>query len=310
MSSRSLIIRLEGELFGLPADLVEEVLPNLEVSTLPGLPVHMVGVVRHRGRWIPLLDAGPPLGLPRGDRANAVVLKRGRIRYALGIDGVAGIRDEGDTEDADIITALDPETLFAAQLPAGEEQDAMAEPQVRAAPVAAVVFKLGRHELGIEISQVHEVLKWRAPAPVPRAPAFVEGVIDLRGEVVPVVDMRKRLGLAAPEPSPDTRIVIVGFGEERIGLIVDHVSEVSRIPEDAISKAPKYFRGLTAELIQGLARFGDRLVVLLRIERILNSDERIELAESELAADDDETPSGVGAAEKPAVKRRRARSGD
>jgi len=310
MSSRSLIIRLEGELFGLPADLVEEVLPNLEVSTLPGLPVHMVGVVRHRGRWIPLLDAGPPLGLPRGDRANAVVLKRGRIRYALGIDGVAGIRDEGDTEDADIITALDPETLFAAQLPAGEEQDAMADTEVRAAPVAAVVFKLGRHELGIEISQVHEVLKWRAPAPVPRAPAFVEGVIDLRGEVVPVVDMRKRLGLAAPEPSPDTRIVIVGFGEERIGLIVDHVSEVSRIPEDAISKAPKYFRGLTAELIQGLARFGDRLVVLLRIERILNSDERIELAESELAADDDETPSGVGAAEKPAVKRRRARSGD
>ncbi|HEX9108605.1 MAG TPA: chemotaxis protein CheW, partial [Longimicrobiales bacterium] len=187
MSSRSLIIRLEGELFGLPADLVEEVLPDLQVSTLPGLPVHMVGVVRHRGRWIPLLDAGPPLGLPSGDRPNAVVLKRGRIRYALGIDGVAGIRDEGDTQDADIITALDPETLFAAQLPAGEEQDAMADSEVRAAPVAAVVFKLGKHELGIEISQVHEVLNWRTPSPVPRAPSFVEGVIDLRGEVIPVV---------------------------------------------------------------------------------------------------------------------------
>jgi len=310
MSSRFLTIRLEGELFGLPAELVEEVLPDLQVKVLPGLPVHVVGVLNHRGNWIPLLDAGPPLGLPQGDRVNAVVLKRGRIRYALGIDGVAGIRDAGDTSDADIITPLDPDTLFAAQLPAGEEQDAMADPQTRAAPVAAVVFKLGAHELGIEISQVHEVLNWRAPAPVPRAPSFIEGVIDLRGEVVPVVDMRKRLGLAAPDPGPDTRIVVVGFGDERIGLVVDHVSEVSRIPDTAISKAPKYFRGLTAELIQGLARFGDRLVVLIHIDRILNSDERIALSDSELAEEveggaEDETPGE----QPPATPRRRRTRG-
>ncbi len=310
MSTRSLTIRLEGELFGLPAELVEEVLPDLQVKTLPGLPVHVVGVLRHRGAWIPLLDAGPPLGLPPGDRANAVVLKRGRIRYALGIDGVAGIKDAGDTDDADIITPLDPDTLFAAQLPAGEEHDAMADQQVRAAPVAAVVFKLGRQELGIEISQVHEVLNWRAPAPVPRAPAFVEGVIDLRGEVVPVVDMRKRLGLAATEPGPDTRIIVVGYGEERIGLIVDHVSEVSRIPDTAVARAPKYFRGLTAELIQGLARFGDRLVVLVHIDRILSSDERIELADSELAEEPEaaaEEAAPAAPAETPAPRRRRTR---
>lgn len=309
MSGRSLTIRLEGELFALPADLVEEVLPDLQVSTLPGLPVHMMGVLRHRGRWIPLLDAGPPLGLPRGDRVNGVVLKRGPIRYALGIDGVAGIRDGDDTEDADIITPLDPDNLFAAQLPAGEEQDAMVDSQVRAAPVAAVVFKLDRHELGIEISQVHEVLNWRDPAPVPRAPAFVEGILDLRGEVVPILDMRKRLGLPAPEPGPDTRIIVVGFGDEHIGLIVDHVNEVSRIPDSAVSRPPRYFRGLTAELIHGLARIGDRLVVLLRIDRILSSDERIELAESDLAPEAELQPAGAEPAPKRSGGRKRASGG-
>ncbi len=146
---------------------------------------------------------------------------------------------------------------------------------------------------------------------MPRAPAFIEGVIDLRGEVVPVVDMRKRLGLPATEPGPDTRIVVVGFGEERIGLIVDHVSEVSRIPDTSISKAPKYFRGLTAELIQGLARFGDRLVVLIHIDRILSSDERIELAETPL---EEEAPAAEAApaqapaaAPTPTPRRRKAR---
>lgn len=314
MSSRTLAVRLEGELYGLPADIVEEVLPEPQICSLPGLGEHVSGVLRHRGDWIPLVDAGPPLGLPGGQRLHAVVLKRGRIRYALGVDGIAGIRDEGDP-DEDIITPLDPDTLFAAQLPAGEEQDAMADSQVRAAPIAAVVFRVGRQELGIEISQVHEVLSWRVPAPVPRAPAFVEGVIDIRGEVVPVVDLRKRLGLLAPEAGPDTRIIVVGFGEEHIGLIVDHVTEVSRIPESAVSKPPTYFRGLTAELIRGLARLQDRLVVLLHIDRILNSDERIELSDAEIDALTEE-PVPVAAGEHapedaaPAPRRRRTRSAD
>jgi len=314
MSTRSLTVRLEGELFALPADSVEEVLPDAPLCPIPGLPVQMPGVLRFRGAWIPLIDAGPPLGLPAGQRSNAVVLRRGRLRYALAVDGIAGIRDQGDP-DEDIITALDPDTLFAAQLPAGEEQDAMADTKVRAAPIAAVVFRVGRHELGIEISQVHEVLSWRAPAPVPRAPAFVEGVVDIRGEVVPVVDLRKRLGLAAAEPGPDNRIIVVGYGDEHIGLIVDQVTEVSRIPDTSISKAPKYFRGLTAELIQGLARLGDRLVVLLHIERILSSDERIELADAdmleEVASDGAPVPDDGAQPAAPApVRRRRSRAAD
>ena len=164
------------------------------LNILGGLDAPTSGVVRYRDRWIPLIDAGPPLGLAAGMRLHAVVLKRGRIRFALGVDRVAGIREEGDA-DQEITTSIDPDSLFAAQLPAGEEHDPMAESDVSAAPVSAVVFRIGRHELGIEITQVHEVITWRQPAPVPRAPDFVEGVIELRGEVLPIVDMRARLGV-------------------------------------------------------------------------------------------------------------------
>ncbi len=281
-SGRSLVIVVQGELYAMSADRVEEVLPGVRVSTLPGMPEHVAGVVRYRDRWIPLIDAGPPLGLAAGPRSSAVVLKRGRIRFALGVDRVAGIREAGDA-DQDITTAIDPDSLFAAPLPAGEEHDPMADTEVRAAPVSAVVFKIGRHDLGIEITHVHEVLPWRQPAPVPRAPDFVEGVIELRGEVLPIVDMRARLGVEAPPPGPETRFVVVAMGEERIGLVVDQVTEVSRIPDSAVSKPPQYFRGLAAELIQGLARFGDRLVVLLHIDKILSSDEHLQLLDTDFS---------------------------
>ena len=166
----------------------------------------------------------------------------------------------------------------------------MDETQVRAAPISAVVLRLGKQELGIEISQVHEVIKWREPAPVPRAPAFVEGVIELRGDVVPVVDMRKRLSLPAAAPDADTRIIVVGLAGERIGLVVDQVVEVSRIPPDAMSAAPRFFRGLAAELIQGLARLGPRLVVLVHIDRILSSEEQLQLLDADLGTDEGVVP--------------------
>lgn len=298
-SGRSLTVVVEGELYSLPAERVDEVLPGVQVSTLPGMPEHVAGVVRYRNRWIPLIDAGPPLGLARGKRAHAVVLKRGRIRYALGVDRVAGIREPGDP-DQDITSAIDPDSLFAAQLPAGEEHDSMADTDTHAAPISAVVFKIGRHELGIEITHVHEVLTWRQPAPVPRAPHFVEGVIDLRGDVLPVVDMRARLGVEVPPPGAETRIVVVALGEERVGLIVDQVTEVSRIPDGAVAKPPAYFRGLAAELVQGLARFGDRLVVLLHIDKILSSDEQLQLLEtdfSEVKPAPEPEPEAAGPAE-------------
>ncbi len=290
MSGRALSFRIEGELYAIAADRGVEALPEIRASALPGLPAHVAGVMRFRGRWIPLVDGGPPLGLPAGPRAQAVVLRRGRVRFALGVDRILGIREDGDP-DQDIVTYLDPDTLFAAQLPAGEEQDdTMDDTQVSAAPISAVVLRLGRQELGIEISQVHEVIKWREPAPVPRAPEFVEGVIDVRGAVLPIVDLRKRLSLPAAPPDADTRIIVAGLEGERIGLVVDQVVEVARIPQETISPPPRYFRGLAAELIQGLARMGQHLVVLVYIDRILSSEEHLQLLDADLSTDEGVVP--------------------
>lgn len=149
--------------------------------------------------------------------------------------------------------------------------------------VQLVTFRLGREEFGLDVFAVHEILRWQEVTPVPRAPAFVEGVIDVRGALVPVVDLRRRFELPDVSTGAETRIVLVEFGGERLGLVVDAVTEVLRVPETALSPPPEYIRGLAAEFVRGIVRLEGRLVVLIDIERILSSQERIALQEAELA---------------------------
>ncbi|HEX5727482.1 MAG TPA: chemotaxis protein CheW [Longimicrobiaceae bacterium] len=163
--------------------------------------------------------------------------------------------------------------------------------------VQLVTFRLGGEEFGLDVFAVHEILRYQEPTPVPRAPAFVEGVLDVRGTLVPVVDLRRRFELREAPVDDDTRIVLVDFGGERLGLVVDAVTEVLRAPETAVSAPPRYVRGLAAEFIRGIARLENRLVVLLDIERILSSEERIALEEAVAA------PAGADEPAKPARKR-------
>jgi purine-binding chemotaxis protein CheW len=105
----------------------------------------------------------------------------------------------------------------------------------------------------------------------------VEGVLDVRGTVVPVVDLRRRFEVAQVGYDDETRIVLVEFGDERLGLVVDSVTEVLRAPETSISEPPAYIRGLSAEFIRGIVRHGGRLIILVDLDRILSSEERIAL---------------------------------
>ena len=157
--------------------------------------------------------------------------------------------------------------------------------------VQLVTFKVGGEEFGLDVFQVHEILRFTEPTPMPKAPAFVEGVLDVRGTLVPVVDLRKRFEVHELRYDDDTRIVLVDFQGERLGLVVDEVSEVMRVPETAVSPPPQYVKGLAAEFIRGIVRMENRLVVLLDLERILSSQERMQLvfafgsgAEEEAAA--------------------------
>lgn len=143
--------------------------------------------------------------------------------------------------------------------------------------VQLVTFRVGGEEFGLDVFQVHEILRHQAPRAMPRAPAFVEGVLDVRGALVPVVDLRRRFETGRDETDDDTRIVVVDHAGERLGLVVDAVMEVLRAPETAVAAPPAYIRGLAAEYLRGIVRMGERLIVLLDLERILSSEERIAL---------------------------------
>jgi purine-binding chemotaxis protein CheW len=163
--------------------------------------------------------------------------------------------------------------------------------------VQLVTFKVGGEEFGLDVFQVHEILRFQAPTSVPRAPRFVEGVLDVRGTLVPIVDLRRRFETARAEVDDDTRIIVVDHATERLGLVVDSVTEVLRAPETAITPPPSYIRGLAAEYLRGIVRIGERLVILLELDKILTSDERIALIESGIAGEVDYSAPAAVAAE-------------
>lgn len=143
--------------------------------------------------------------------------------------------------------------------------------------VQLVTFTVGGEEFGLDVFQVHEILRYQEPTPMPKSPAFVEGVLDVRGTLVPVVDLRKRFEAHDLRYDDDTRIVLVDFQGERLGLVVDAVSEVMRVAETAVAPPPQYVKGLAAEFIRGIVRMDARLVVLLDLDKILSSQERMQL---------------------------------
>lgn len=141
-----------------------------------------------------------------------------------------------------------------------------------------VIFKLGDEEFGVDILQVREIEKLdQQITRVPKSPAFVEGVINLRGEIVPIVDLRKRFGLVVRQAGNEARIIIVDISDGQVGMIVDSVVEVIRLNVSAIENAPPITRGVDAYFLSGVAKINDRLIILLNLERALSPEEVKEL---------------------------------
>lgn len=146
-----------------------------------------------------------------------------------------------------------------------------------------IIFKLGGEEFGVDILQVREIEKLdQEITRVPKAPAFVEGVINLRGEIIPIVDLRKRFNLPQKPIDSETRVVIVEVNENLVGMMVDSVVEVIRINVSAIEPTPQITKGVDAYFLNGVAKMNERLVVLLNLERTLSAEEAKELKESNL----------------------------
>ena len=159
----------------------------------------------------------------------------------------------------------------------------MKKEEVREETTQLVVFKLGEEEFGVNILQVREIEKLdQGLTRVPKAPHFIEGVINLRGEIIPIVDLRKRFGLTLPALGLDSRVIIVEIGDEPVGMLVDAVVEVLRVPLSAIESTPSITKGVNSYYLAGVAKIDERLIVLLNLERALSPEETEELSKAEL----------------------------
>ena len=132
-----------------------------------------------------------------------------------------------------------------------------------------VSFEVGGEEFGLDIVRVQEIIRMHPITRVPNSPSFVEGVINLRGKVIPVLSLRKRFGLAEHAPDRETRIVIVNISESVLGFVVDRVCEVLRIAPDAVEAAPRLTR-VERAYVAGVGRVAERLVILLDIEQLIS----------------------------------------
>jgi purine-binding chemotaxis protein CheW len=136
-----------------------------------------------------------------------------------------------------------------------------------------LTFRLGDEEYGVEILKVQEIKGYSAITPIPNTPAYIKGVMNLRGTIIPVVDLRAKLAMHEAEYNQFTVIIVVTVGSKVMGLIVDAVSDVLNIPRADIQATPDFGSQVDARFINGMAKAGEKLVVLLAIERVLGGDD-------------------------------------
>jgi len=137
-----------------------------------------------------------------------------------------------------------------------------------------VTFKIGNEEFGINILLVQEIIKMLQITKIPNTPEYVEGIINLRGKIIPVVDLRSRLGMNKKDMNKDSRVIVVEVDNKTIGFIVDSVNEVIRIPANITEPPPELITGVDSEYIKSVGKLEDSLLILIDIEKILKSEEK------------------------------------
>ncbi|WP_025850732.1 chemotaxis protein CheW [Paenibacillus ehimensis] len=141
-----------------------------------------------------------------------------------------------------------------------------------------IVFALGKEEYGVEVEKVRTIERMQPMTRVPKTPDFVKGVINLRGVVTPVIDLRGRFGFPETEYTDNSRIIIVAVGNIEVGLIVDSANDVIDVNSDHIDDPPEIVGGIKAKYLHGIAKVGEsRLLVLLNLKEVLSKSEIVQL---------------------------------
>jgi len=140
------------------------------------------------------------------------------------------------------------------------------------------IFKIGDEIFGIGIDRVVEILKIQKIFTIPGLPEFLSGVMSVRGNIVPVMDLRRRFGI---KPSGNKeRVIIVRYGQEKISFLVDDIKEILSLSAEEIRTPPSIFKGFKTEYLTGLGKHDERIIILLNIDNLLTSEEKIILRES------------------------------
>ncbi|HKG23634.1 MAG TPA: chemotaxis protein CheW [Blastocatellia bacterium] len=142
-----------------------------------------------------------------------------------------------------------------------------------------VLFRIGREEFGIDIIDTKEVMSMREITPVPETLEFVEGIMNLRGNLVPILDLRKRLRAGSSGPQGDRRIIIVNLSGRLTGLIVDSASEVLRISDEAVLDPPELILEAGVDYISGIVRLEGRIVSIIDMKKVFSGEIDLELEE-------------------------------
>lgn len=137
-----------------------------------------------------------------------------------------------------------------------------------------VSFQLGEEEFGVDILKVQEINRMLEITKVPNSPVFVDGVINLRGKVIPILNLRQKFNLERKEIDKQTRIVVVDIDGKVVGLVVDAVSEVLRLPSDTVEPPPPMVSGVDSEYINGVGKLENRLLILLDLNKLLTTEEK------------------------------------
>ncbi|MGE3267742.1 MAG: chemotaxis protein CheW [Chloroflexota bacterium] len=141
-----------------------------------------------------------------------------------------------------------------------------------------VVLELAGEAYGVEIGRVEEIIRMQPITRIPNGPAFIEGVTNLRGRVIPVLDLRKRFGLPSSDATRRSRIVVGELGEHTVGLVVDGVSEVLLVGSDSVEPPSTLVTSADSAFLRGVAKLEERLILLLDLSRILTRAEQEDLA--------------------------------
>lgn len=142
-----------------------------------------------------------------------------------------------------------------------------------------VSFNIDNEEFGIDILKVEEIIRVISITKIPNAPDFIEGVINLRGKVIPIIDLRTRLNRIRKEHDNNTRVIVVEVSGITVGFIVDSVKEVLRIPKNITEPPPSIVSGVNSEYITAIGKLEDRLLILLDLEKVLDFRQKEELSQ-------------------------------